>query len=119
MKRNTTGNGAGNRAAKTSKPQTVARLRAQLLEDAIRPPAELAASLARHIAHDGLIPLDVTVRLSSVELMLAARRACETGETIQDVVEHVLLNGRDDRGGLLEALRDYEGEIPDKGKAQA
>jgi hypothetical protein len=103
-------NGAANRLANTTTYKNTFKG-----EVALCSPQELAAALAVHIRReDGMIPIQVTVRGHATELVLAARRARECGETIDEVIEHVTLNGRDDRGGLLEALRDYEGKLPEK-----
>jgi hypothetical protein len=136
-------NGAGNRTANTTttknqpatirrrawlKPAQIKHVRSKakalgitesdyllgLVNHDLKSPQELAAALAMHIAEDGLIPIQVTIRVHAAELALAARRARESGETVDEVIESVTLNGREHSGGLLEALREYEGKLPDK-----
>jgi hypothetical protein len=137
-------NGAAPRAAKTTttknqpdtirrrvwlKPEQIERVRSKakalgitesdyllgLVNHDLKSPQELAAALAGHIRReDGMIPIQIMIPIHPTELVLAARRARECGETIDEVIAHVTLNGRDDDGGLLEALRDYEGKLPER-----
>ncbi len=81
--------------------------------------SQAASLLAAHIDDQGNIPVTVTIRLSPPELIMLARKARYEERTIDDIIEQFVADGPTGADGILEHLRDYEGEIPARGKHEA
>lgn len=72
----------------------------------------LADALAAQVDPDGLLAVNVTIRLHPVVLILLARKARHEDRTLDSIVGEWARGGKDGYSGILETLRDYENGLP-------